>query len=624
MGGISLFWKKFLSLSRKTVFIISFLLILLLIVLYAAIQMILTPSISKDGSQSPVRDTLFYVITFGTVFFIGGCLIYYIEKNLLKRLRDLTNYINKNTLNDIELEPVKGDDEFAHLYVLINELFATMELYEEHFMAQKERLDVTLHSIGDGVIATDITGKIVLFNHAAENLTGWSYADAMDKPLGEVFHTTSDPGKNFTDKLILVAKDGRERNIDLNSAPIRDRKNEIIGAVLIFQDITAKLKFEEELLKTQKLESIGMLAGGIAHDFNNILSGFLGNVQLAKIAARRGRSVDTYLDGMEKSITRATLLTKQLLTFSKGGVPVKETLALGPIIQKILDIHMHAPNISFEVNFPDTLWPVDIDQEQIRQAIDNIICNAEQAMPKGGVIKIAAENIDWEEYQAQTLIPGRYIRLSITDQGAGIPEEYQSQIFDPFFSTKPKKNGLGLTTAYSILKRHEGCITFESSEKKGTTFYLYLPVTAKNTTNKEIMDDKAIPGTGKILVMDDEEIIRDVTRELLMELGYEVECVKCGSEAVESYQRALRMNEPFDLVIMDLVIPGGMGGEEAVRELLKIDPKVKTVICSGYSNDPVIANYQKYGFSGFTTKPFTIENLSQLIAELLKKEQPKT
>lgn len=606
-----------MSVRRKTIFIVSLLLALLMIVLFLATQLILSMG---NGARNSGYDIMFRIVIFGSVLLIGGFLIYFIEKNFLGRIRELTDYLSKNSAMDgIELQPVTGNDEFAHLYLLVNELFTTLELYEEHFMAQKERLDVTLHSIGDGVIATDITGKIVLFNHAAENLTGWTRAEALDKPLGEVFHTTSDPGKNFADKLILVAKDGRERNIDLNSAPIRDRKNEIIGAVLIFQDITAKLKFEEELLKTQKLESIGMLAGGIAHDFNNILSGFLGNVQLAKIATKRGKNLDNYLDGMEKSISRATLLTKQLLTFSKGGVPVKETVSLRPLVEKILDAHGQSPNISFEINFPKTLWPVDIDREQIGQAIDNIICNAEQAMPKGGVIKIAAENIDSAHNRIDALIPGRYIRLSIADHGSGIPEENQSRVFDPFFSTKPKKNGLGLTTVYSIIKRHEGYITFESSEKKGTTFYLYLPAPVKHYAGMEAKAGGAIPGTGKILVMDDEEIIRDVTRELLMELGYRVECVKCGSEAIESYQQARRANEPFDLVIMDLIIPGGMGGEEAVRELLKIDPKVKTIICSGYSNDPVIANYQKYGFSGFTTKPFTIENLSQLIAGLLKK-----
>ncbi|MCL6588848.1 MAG: response regulator [Firmicutes bacterium] len=618
-------WLKFMSVRRKTIFIISLLLVLLLAVLLAASQIMLTPGFSINYIQNKGRYLLLRIVTFSAVLLLGGGLIYFIEKNLLRRLKELTDYLSKNIAADnVKLMNVNGDDEFAHLYHLINELFATLEIYEDHFMAQKERLDVTLHSIGDGVIATDISGKIVLFNQAAEKLTGRTLEEALGKPLGEIFHTTTDPGKDFTDKLVLIAKDGQERNIELNSAPIRDRNNEIIGAVLVFQDITAKLKFEEEFIKNQKLESIGMLAGGIAHDFNNILSGFLGNIQLAKIAAKRGKDVSGYLEVMEKSISRATLLTKQLLTFSKGGGPVKETAALGPLVQKILENHSQTPNIFFEVNFPDTLWPVEIDREQIQQAIENIICNAEQAMPKGGLIQIAAENIEAGELQIQQLTPGRYIRLSITDHGLGIPVENQARVFDPFFSTKPKKNGLGLTTVYSIVKRHEGYVTFESSEKSGTTFYVYLPVPSKNSASKEIKGKGAIPGTGKILVMDDEEVIRDVMRELLTELGYQVECVKCGSEAIESYLRAWSNHEPFDLVIMDLIIPGEMGGEEAIRELLKIDPKVKSIICSGYSNDPVIANYQKYGFSGFTTKPFTIETLSQMIAGLLKKEQSKT
>jgi signal transduction histidine kinase/ActR/RegA family two-component response regulator len=397
---------------------------------------------------------------------------------------------------------------------------------------------------------------------------------------------------------------------------------EFVGAVGIFEDITEKKKMEEHLLRVEKLESVGLLAGGIAHDFNNILTVITGNVALAKMKA--GTIDDDYrvavlnvLTEAEKASLQAKDLTQQLLTFARGGAPILKTASMTELLKDTTGFALRGSNVRCKFNIPEDLWPVKIDVGQINQVIHNLIINADQAMPEGGIIKVGAANLTISEEHNLPLAAGEYVKISLEDQGIGIPEEHLSKIFDPYFTTKQKGTGLGLTTSYSIIRKHEGYITVESELGVGTTFHVYLQASPQESLKYKNQEEKAFSGKGKILVMDDEKMLRYVVGEMLTHIGYEVACTKDGAEAVELYKKSKAMNNPFDAVIMDLTIPGGMGGKEAVKKLIEIDPDVRAIVSSGYSNDPVMANYPEYGFKAVVAKPYSIEELGKVLESVI-------
>jgi len=395
------------------------------------------------------------------------------------------------------------------------------------------------------------------------------------------------------------------------SAPIRD--GIILGTVLVFRDITEQRKMEQELLRTQKLESLGILAGGVAHDFNNILTAILGNANLARMYAAQD-DVTEKLTKIEKMSLQAKDLTQQLLTFSQGEAPCKKTVSLKELIEDSASFALRGSNVRCSFSVPDDLWLVSVNAGQISQVINNIIMNADQAMPEGGVITVRAENVTVEE-NVLPLNPGDYVKIAITDQGVGIPKAHLQRIFDPYFTTKQKGSGLGLSICYSIVKNHDGHINAESELEAGTTFYIYLP-TSQEKEEKRAEPEGLLRGGGKILLMDDEESILEADGEALQCLGYTVVSARDGKEVLEHYRKALR-EEPFDVVIMDLTVPGGMGGEKAIQELKKIDPSVRAIVSSGYSNDPIVAHYREYGFCGVVIKPYTIKELGEILHKVL-------
>jgi PAS domain S-box-containing protein len=509
---------------------------------------------------------------------------------------------------------------------------------QEELSAEKERLAVTLRSIGDGVIATDIEGKIVLMNAIAETLTGWTQNEASGKSIMEVFHVVDGKTRKTSsntiatvlktgealelpDNQMLILKDGREMMISDSTAPIFGKENKIVGAVLVFRDITEKHKREEDLLRIDKLESVGVLAGGIAHDFNNILSVILGNISLAKMYVKPDEEkLQKRFSDAEQAILRAKDLTQQLLTFSRGGSPVKKTSAIQSVLKASCRFAVTGSNIQCEFDLPSDLLPVDIDAGQINQVIHNIVVNAQQAMPNGGTIHIAAENIVSSEKMAKqglVMNPGEYVRIVIQDNGVGIPVENIGKIFDPYFTTKEQGSGLGLATSHSIIKKHGGYISVESLQGKGTVFSIYLPASSRSKEPKQLNGKLTSQGKGKILVMDDENMILEITGELLQNLGYHVEFAKNGSEAIDLYRSAQDLGKPFDAVILDLTVPGGMGGKETISKLLAIDPKTKAIVSSGYSNDPILAEFGKYGFRGVIIKPYHLTELSQTLQNVL-------
>ncbi len=505
---------------------------------------------------------------------------------------------------------------------------------EKKLKEQKEWFYTILKSIGDGVISTDTNGNIIFMNPVAEKLTCWKKEEAIGLPLEKVFYIikeeTGEVIKNFVQKVVekgttvnlrnilLVNKQGEKIPIDNSGAPIKDDKGNLLGVVIIFRDISQKKALEEELLKRSKLEAIGFLAGGIAHDFNNILTAILGNIELAKVYLQ-SKSLDRLsekLIAIEKTVLQAKQIVQEILAFAKGGLPIKKTTSIAKVLHETANLATQDSNVSCEVICPENLWLVEIDEAQIAQVINNLIINAIQAMPQGGTIKIIAENVYVDETTGLPLKPGRYVKITVRDQGIGIPKEHLDKIFDPFFTTKPNGSGLGLAVVYFIIKNHDGYITVESEPGEGTTFYIYLPASQENLSISEEGPETIIKGKGRILVMDDEEIVREVLGELLKQLGYEPAFAANGEEAIAMYKKAKEEGKPFNMVIMDLVIPGGMGGKETIEELIKIDPEVKAIASSGYSDDPIMTNYQKYGFKGVIAKPYTLADLSKILSQV--------
>jgi len=559
-----------------------------------------------------------------------------IGKYVLQPILHLHTSMTKHKEGDFpETVPVNTNDEIGELSAEFNEMSRSLREREATLAEEKERLAVTLRSIGDAVIVTDIEGRITLVNKVAEHHTGWIAREAIGRLLPEVFHIvnerTGEPCLNPVEKVIksglivglanhtvLIRKDSTTIAIEDSAAPIRDRNSVIVGIVLVFRDVTEKQKIEEELLKIEKLESIGLLAGGLAHDFNNILTAILGNISIAKMYIDPGHKAQARLTEAEMATRRATDLTYQLLTFSKGGAPVKQTTNIIDIIRESASFTLSGTHVAPEFVVNGDILNVDVDPGHMSQVFNNLIINAVQAMPNGGKIVFSASNVTLADHTDIPLHEGSYVKISVQDTGTGIPEEHLHKIFDPYFTTKQKGSGLGLTSVYSIIKRHDGHITLESKPGKGTTFHIYLPASKNMTIAKTAAAGTIAIGQGRVLVMDDEKLIRDICGEMLGAFGYEVAYALNGNEAIEQYQAALAAKKPFDAVIMDLTIPGGMGGKETIQKLRTIDPAVKAIVSSGYSNDPIMADYEKYGFKGVIIKPYDMGNFSKTLSEVMK------
>jgi PAS domain S-box-containing protein len=500
--------------------------------------------------------------------------------------------------------------------------------------AEREQLNVTLRSIGDGVITTDTAGNIVLINKAAEKITGWVQSEAVGRPFDEVFNiedkehdvpvadlllkTCATGPVTISTPKILLKKDGTERLVSENGAMIRNMESQVVGAVLVFRDVTEKSKTDEELSKVRKLESIGVLAGGIAHDFNNILTAIMGNINLAMFRIDPADEVYRLLSSAEKASSRAKNLTQQLLTFAKGGEPIKNIATIQEIIEDSADFVLHGGSVYCEYFFAEDLWGVEVDKGQISQVVQNIILNAAAAMSGGGVITVRCTNYD-NAKDTIFLKAGQYVKVSITDQGMGIPAGHLDKIFDPFFTTKKVGSGLGLAITHSIIINHGGHIEVESTPGKGTTFMFYLPASGAKplaAAKQKLVADTG-GGKGLVMVMDDDDMVRDIVGNMLETSGYESIYARSGEEAIKLYLEAKEKAEPIVAIIMDLTIPGGMGGKEAVQKIHQIDPEAKVIVVSGYSNDPIIAEYHDYGFCAAIVKPFKLQEFQDVISRVL-------
>ncbi len=524
-------------------------------------------------------------------------------------------------IKDFILQDIKIGDEDLTIYQDISALRKAEINFKE--IVENSR---------DMIIIIDEDGIIQMINPAISEILGYSEDEIINHSPLEIilpeFHNfllaAVRAEQTGLHEITLHEMDVRKKNgmiitVEFSTRNIiRDGK--FMGILAICRDISNRKKMNEERFRQQKIESIGLLAGGLAHDFNNILVSIMGNINLLQMEdVSFTKDQQDMLTDLEKAAYQARDLTKQLLTFSKGGAPIKKPESMEEVIRDSANFILRGSKSKCNFNFESNLPPVDIDVGQINQVLNNLLINASQAMLEGGIIDISVFCEEIESDSAIPLVPGRYVKLIIADKGVGIPKSKQHKIFEPYFTTKPAGTGLGLTTSYSILKKHRGYITFSSKEDEGTTFYIYLPISHKNLQINHKQKKKITFSHSRVFVLDDDENIHKFLRRAFTQLGLDMVSCYNGDKILENFQAAEQSGRKIDLVFMDLTIPGGMGGKDAVKILRKKFPDLKIIVFSGYSNDPVIADFKDYGFDDYLEKPFSIEQLKAILSKWTKK-----
>ena len=480
----------------------------------------------------------------------------------------------------------------------------------------------------DIIVTLDDAGRITFISSSVSRLLGYSPEEVLRKNVFDYIHPEQrkeareafqrimeSEGKSATLELNVRHRDGHFLPHEVIGKAVRTEGQEPI-VIVNSRDIAERKKYEDALEKAKRLEALGFLAGGIAHDFNNILAGLMGQMELAQLYLDQREKLTSCLDNALKAIEKARELANRLLTFSVGGEPIKKPLNLVELVQKTLALTLADSPVKFEFSFPDEAWQIEGDEGQLTQAIQNIITNAKEAMPQGGTLRVTLKNLLHYSNSVFGITDQSFVLLSLSDEGPGIPEEDLGKLFSPFFTTKKMGSGLGLAAANSIVRRHGGFITVESKPSKGSTFSLYLP--AKEEGEVTVLQKVEIRPSVKrrVLVMDDEAMVRDVLGEFLQLLDYEVTLVENGKQALQNYREALAEKNPYFAVILDVNVPGGWGGKETLEELRKIDPQVKAIVTTGYAHDTVVTDYQRYGFQGALSKPFTLQEIREVLNKL--------
>ncbi|MFN2541523.1 MAG: response regulator [Chthoniobacterales bacterium] len=485
-----------------------------------------------------------------------------------------------------------------------------------------------LENTTDGFFAVDHEWKFTFVNSEAEKLLGRTRVALIGQQIWREFPELK--GSSFESNF---------RRVVAEQAPIEFEASDVAGKVwfemhaypsgtgmsVFFRDVTERKSSEEKRLTMSKLESLGTLAGGIAHDLNNILTVISGNIGLAQLEAPGdAHSLLSYLSKAGQAAQHAARLSGQLLTFSKGGAPLKRVISISDLLERATEFALYGSNLRAEIDIPNELWKASVDAGQVEQVINALVINAREAMPHGGVVRISAHNVEVQDKTDTLLRPGQYVKVAIVDRGSGIPEDLVTKIFDPYFTTKPTASGLGLAISYSIVKKHGGLLHLEGSSPEGSTFAFYLPAADEKQEREagRTIERRFQFNPQRVLVMDDEEAIRELTTQLLGTLGYQVTSAPDGAEAVKLYEHALRRGENFDAVILDATIRGGMGGVATIERLRNIDPQVTAIICSGYSDEAALSEFLAYGFRGALPKPFTRRELADVLQRAFHAAKP--
>ncbi|NTV13841.1 MAG: PAS domain S-box protein [Desulfobulbaceae bacterium] len=568
------------------------------------------------------------ICTILLTFFAAVAIAIYLTTSINKPVSELLNATRKIRTGSLGYQsPYRGRDEFKELIESFNDMSSSLKETNEKILRHMARNQTILQSSIDGFLIFAEDGQIIDANPALCTMTGYSKQEllAMKFTDIEVLSPRNNSG-NLLEQIrasnsLIFPVEQKTKTGNLLTVEISATFTEIEGLGNFFcfvRDITARKKTEEELQKVQKLESLGILAGGIAHDFNNLLTGILGNIDLALRRLGPDEKVQGWLNNAIKASRRAQELTQQLLTFAKGGAPVKQPVQIRELLDDSIRFILSGSMVKYQAEIPADIWLVEADKGQISQVVQNITLNACQAMPEGGTMKIRAENVVISDGEVMPLPGGKYVKISFADEGQGIEAKHLARIFDPYFTTKQTGTGLGLTICYSIITKHHGLLKTESTLGVGTTFTIYLPALhAVELLINEAGADATLRGSGRILVMDDEEHIREISAEILGHLGYETDQAKDGKEALEKYRLAKDSGTPYAAVIMDLTIPGGMGGKETVAQLLALDPMAKAIVSSGYSYDQIMADPGKYGFAGVVSKPYDMIKMGKTLHRVI-------
>ena len=507
---------------------------------------------------------------------------------------------------------------------------------EEKLRTSSERLSNIFERSPMGIVVFNENFKIIEWNPGCKRIFGYTRDEIIGSPgakivpedlqdsVAQVYKSLLGTKKSAKNQNENLTRDGRRILCEWYNTPLTDATNNTVGMLSLVEDITEKIHTEKELLKVKKLESTGVLAGGIAHDFNNLLTAILGSINLVMLDETLSSRSKQLISSAEKASQRAQTLTQQLLTFAKGGAPLREQTSLPELIMDSADFILSGSSTSVNYTLPDDLWYIDADKGQISQVIQNIVLNASQVMSDGGGnLCITCENLSKEHAALDPLLDERaYLKLTIADNGEGMSQQVLERIFDPYFSTKTGGSGLGLAITFSIVRKHNGYIKVESTPNCGTTFTIFLPAASGQAVLKyPEQNNKTAHKSATILLMDDEQIILDVAGEMIRTLGHTAYVSKNGDECLQLYKKMLENGSPPDLVIMDLTIPGGKGGEETFAELQAIHPEIKAIVSSGYSNNPLMSTFREAGFFGSIPKPYVATELNRAIREALQSSE---
>ncbi|OQA79091.1 MAG: Sporulation kinase A [bacterium ADurb.Bin243] len=589
-------------------------------------------ALRKDGTTFPVVIHSNLIFEGGVATGIRGILIDITEQKRAEETQRLKEQRDKEVLeskvSERTLELRRSNEKLQ------------LEIYERQKIQQtlherEERYRALAENTYDLITEVDIESRFLYLSPNIKEMLGYNIFELVGRYYYEFVHKDDIEKvkqifkrgfKNYKGEEISYRfkhKNGSFVMVESTGKIYQTAANQL-RAVIVSRDITLRKQMEREMLKASKLEALGTLAGGIAHDFNNILMGIAGNLNLAKKRLENPEKAMEVLLRAEKVAYKAKTLTEQLITFSKGGMPIKKILALKELIKDSVQFSITGSNVLSRFNFDDELYCIQADEGQITQVITNFAINAKQAMPEGGVLEVGAVNVTLAADNKFSAPQGRYVKISIKDDGVGIAEENMTKIFDPYFTTKSDGTGLGLATSYSIVKNHNGFITVDSKLNEGTVFNIYFPSHEGAVEDIKVVFDKNIEYRGKsVLLMDDDETVLLPVSEMLADLGYKVKIARNGEEALKLYKKSLEESQKVDIVITDLIVQGGMGGKETIEGLLKMDPDVCAIVSSGYSNDPVMAHYDKYGFRGVLAKPYQIEEMNEILRRIFKEERQK-